>query len=432
MQAIKIVDIRNFQSHEHTHIEFAGEGQLTVITGATDCGKTAIIRAVKWCLFNQPRGMDFMRAGSEFCQVAVTFTSGITVIRERRKSVNRYVLVLNDSERQTFDSFGDGVPIEIQRATGMSSTTIAEMELLLQLSEQLDGPFLGTKSTTGPLRAKIVGKLSGTEVVDKASREVARDLHNASMTLPRMEETFTALQQQIASYNWLGELEEIVRQLTQLRDYVITQDGKHKRLSQIRTDLKSLGDQAQQAIDTLTATDSVAQATDMIRSVETMQQRADQLRRICGDLSRAEAESCACEELIVRNLGADQALELVQWAEEAEERKKQLQTLRMRRDGIIFSQNQTQAALERLAGVMLAMQAIEEVGIRLTRQERLRRISATMANLHQEARAQRNLIQEAQEVAQHVIEQYTAELQRLGRCPTCGGQINADHVHEVI
>ena len=63
MNPIKSIELQNFQSHVKTIIEPAGPGFLTVITGPSDSGKTAIIRALKWLLYNQPQGAEFTRTG---------------------------------------------------------------------------------------------------------------------------------------------------------------------------------------------------------------------------------------------------------------------------------------------------------------------------------------------------------------------------------
>ena len=54
MTNIKKIIIDNFQSHEHTEIEF-GPG-LNVIVGPSDYGKSAVVRALRWVLYNEPRG----------------------------------------------------------------------------------------------------------------------------------------------------------------------------------------------------------------------------------------------------------------------------------------------------------------------------------------------------------------------------------------
>lgn len=53
--------IENFQSHEQTEVFFT-EG-LNVFVGPSDSGKSAILRALRWVLYNEPKGTDFIRAG---------------------------------------------------------------------------------------------------------------------------------------------------------------------------------------------------------------------------------------------------------------------------------------------------------------------------------------------------------------------------------
>ena len=47
---IKKIELHNFQSHEYTEMEF--DRGLNVILGNSDVGKTAILRAIKWALYN--------------------------------------------------------------------------------------------------------------------------------------------------------------------------------------------------------------------------------------------------------------------------------------------------------------------------------------------------------------------------------------------
>lgn len=101
-----ILDVRleNFQSHLDSQFTFA-DG-LNVLIGQSDSGKTAVIRGIRWALFNQPRGTDFIRAGSDFVRVTIQFESGDRLIRERTASKNRYMIKKNGQEQQVFESFG--------------------------------------------------------------------------------------------------------------------------------------------------------------------------------------------------------------------------------------------------------------------------------------------------------------------------------------
>lgn len=58
MNYIKSIEIENFQSHKYSKLDFSE--RLNVIVGPSDNGKSAIIRALKWVLFNEPKGTDFI------------------------------------------------------------------------------------------------------------------------------------------------------------------------------------------------------------------------------------------------------------------------------------------------------------------------------------------------------------------------------------
>ena len=52
MRYVRRITLENFQSHKHTEMEFGPE--LNVIVGPSDSGKSAIIRALKWVMYNEP------------------------------------------------------------------------------------------------------------------------------------------------------------------------------------------------------------------------------------------------------------------------------------------------------------------------------------------------------------------------------------------
>jgi exonuclease SbcC len=81
MSSIKRLVIDNFQSHQHTEVEF-GSG-LNVVVGPSDFGKSALVRALRWVLYNEPRGANFIRAGAKVCKVKVEMDEGAIVTRLR-------------------------------------------------------------------------------------------------------------------------------------------------------------------------------------------------------------------------------------------------------------------------------------------------------------------------------------------------------------
>lgn len=104
MITIKRIRIENFQSHKDTELSFS-DG-LNVIVGPSDQGKSAIIRAIKWVLYNEPRGTDFIRQGTNSARVTLELSNGYVITRERAPNKNRYTLKDPDGNVSVFEGFG--------------------------------------------------------------------------------------------------------------------------------------------------------------------------------------------------------------------------------------------------------------------------------------------------------------------------------------
>ena len=172
MKKLRRLTVENFQCHEFTEIDFSPG--FNVIIGESDQGKSALLRALKWLLYNEPRGADFIRIGATETRVTVLLTDGCQITRERTPSRNRYYLLLPGQEENIFAGFGSRVPREIQDALGMGKVKLDEdLERALNLGEQLEPPFL--LAETGSVKAKAIGRLYGVHIVDAALRETLRD-----------------------------------------------------------------------------------------------------------------------------------------------------------------------------------------------------------------------------------------------------------------
>src|SRR5690625_5024172 len=169
---IKSIKLKGFQSHELSEIDLVPG--LNVITGPSDSGKTAVIRAIRWLAFNEPQGEAFVNDRVGEAEVQVTLQSGAIITKTRRNGKTSYLVQQDETDSGSLFEKSE-VPLEVTRLLGIEKQTFGDFVAALNFSFQLDAPFL--ISETASAGAKILGKLAGTESVDLAIKGVSKDTH---------------------------------------------------------------------------------------------------------------------------------------------------------------------------------------------------------------------------------------------------------------
>jgi exonuclease SbcC len=177
---IKKIEINNFQSHTNSTIELTNG--INVLTGSSNNGKSAILRAIQWVVTNTPTGTDFINLNHETASVTLYLSNGYSVTRTKSKSgnVNTYEIKLNGI-RTTADvltGFGKGVPIEVREALGFNRPEF-------NFSNQLESAFLISDSPKD--RAETIGNLDELGTIDKALTETNDDIRLNQRQLKTMD-----------------------------------------------------------------------------------------------------------------------------------------------------------------------------------------------------------------------------------------------------
>lgn len=232
MKYIEKVILENFQSHKNSVIEF--DNQLNVIVGASDSGKTAILRGIKWALYNEPSGDYFIREGESECSVTVIFNDGNRIRRYRNKSKNIYYLYNSNNIETKFEGFGTTVPQEIIDKTGIKKILLdSDQSKAINLSDQLEGSFL--LSERGSTRASSIGRLVGVNIIDDSLREALRDSRNLSNKKKNMDDNILKLEEELIEYEYLSELSKRIDKIEIIRNKIYINNKniiKYKNLSE--------------------------------------------------------------------------------------------------------------------------------------------------------------------------------------------------------
>jgi DNA repair protein SbcC/Rad50 len=199
--------IKNFQSHVHTELDF--HSGLNVFVGPSDSGKSAILRALRWVLFNSPRGTEHIRIGANICEVALHLDNGTIIKRIRNQhSINRYQLEKDGEEPQIFEGFGSEVPLEIANAHQFRSLQLEQKDIFLQVGNQLDGPFLLSESSG--VKAKIIGLVSGAHLIDRALKKLNSDRTQLAFQNKHLLQQRKNVEQKLHPFENLDVLESVL------------------------------------------------------------------------------------------------------------------------------------------------------------------------------------------------------------------------------
>jgi len=208
---ISKIHIKNFQSHKDTSLELSPG--VNVIVGTSDCGKTAVIRALKWLMWNKPSGDDFRSDWGGDTQVTIE-VDGHTIIRGKGKE-NIYQL-----NNKLFKAFGTDVPEEIQTILNIDETNI---------QQQLDSPFLISDSP-GEV-ASYFNKIAGLDKIDSSTKYIQSQIRSYKGKIESDEAQAKEYEQDLKQYEYLDKFEvdlEFVESMYE--EFLIRTKGKNTLL----------------------------------------------------------------------------------------------------------------------------------------------------------------------------------------------------------
>lgn len=156
---ISKIIIRNFQKHKKKVILF--DKGITTFIGDTDTGKSAILRAISWVLFNTPNGVSFIHRKKKYASVSLHI-DGNTVTRTRSRSgVNLYKI-----NGKVLKSFGHSVPKEISKLCNVSSN--------INFQSQYQNAYWLFES--GGNVSKKLNEIVNLEMIDKVLSSIKSDI----------------------------------------------------------------------------------------------------------------------------------------------------------------------------------------------------------------------------------------------------------------
>jgi exonuclease SbcC len=199
---IKKLNILNFQSHKSSTFDFSPG--VNVIVGASDSGKSAIIRALRWLIWNRPVGDSFRShwGGQTSVEIVVPERNSIepgthkdqtTLMRTKNENTNQYFLNGTDN---VFKAFGNDVPQPIQEILNLDETN---------LQRQGDSPFLISNSP-GEVSG-FFNRIAKLDKIDSSLRHITSQARTLTGQIKSDEVRLQSLKTESERYEYLNKAE---------------------------------------------------------------------------------------------------------------------------------------------------------------------------------------------------------------------------------
>ena len=268
---IKSIHITNFQSHKDTLLELSPG--VNIIIGPSDSGKTSIIRALRWAVFNRPQGDHFRSRWGGTTSVELELDDH-TVNRKKDK-VDEYILDTKDS----YKAFRTDVPDEIINAFNMN-------EVNLQM--QLDSPFL-LSQTSGAV-AQHFNKVARLDKIDTGLQVIQSEIRKINSLIIHKQEDITSTEAELLKFSHLEKAEIDIEALEQLSSVHAGYLQGEKILINLIQDIQDKNGEIQEASILLELEDEVVLLLSLYDKLEQEQSRIDKLEKLIEDIEEIEQE----------------------------------------------------------------------------------------------------------------------------------------------
>jgi len=280
------VTLTNFQSHKHLELDLR---KFTTLTGGSNGGKTAVLRAVI-ALVRNDSANDYVRYGQKYLTVKLEFEDGNIVEWIKGSGENKYNLTTPDGKTQLFDKVGAEAPDEVKEVLKLGPVAIkASDKEYVNFHSQLEAPFV-ISSTPGNV-AKLFGELTSASslytAVNEGNKGVRATNALKSTRVEDIEKAKRALEDFHALDDQLGQLviadeaileakklEQGISEVNTLIDDIRELSRDH---SVIHASMEKLSGVEEVSLDDLEAVESqitaISSAVERLSTISTLEKR---------------------------------------------------------------------------------------------------------------------------------------------------------------
>jgi exonuclease SbcC len=267
---IQRLTLRNFRKWKKLTLELSPT--VNVLVGPTDCGKSAVLGALRWVCLNQPDGDSFIRWGSKSASVVLE-TDDATVERSRGRDGNVYLLNGNE-----YVSFGRGkVPDDVANALNVSP---------LSFQKQHSAPYWLSLSA-GEVSREL-NSIVNLDLIDKALANSAAAVRHTQAVVKVSEDRLESAAAKLGSLGWVVEARKEWELVEGLHATAEENSRKASLGAELLGNLATAAEQADRLSNAILCGKQVGEATQTLHG---KQETLHKLKNLVDKLGKLSAET---------------------------------------------------------------------------------------------------------------------------------------------
>lgn len=268
---IKEIRLKNFQAHQDTVLEL--HPGVNVVAGSSNSGKSSVLRAINWAVYNRPSGDAFVShwarndKGNQSADTSVEIIFDNASVERKKSKATKNTYTLNDL---VLEAVGLDVPEEVSDAINFTE---------VNTQRQHDAPFLLSESP-GEV-ARFFNKIVHFDAIDKYLSSIESKKRKAKADASHAEETAKRLRDDLAKLDWLEKASKIIERIEELQ---ASRDEAEGALTSLDTQIVGW----ERHITRLaTYGDTIKKAESLVRAIQSKEDKALETARIYDSISGA-------------------------------------------------------------------------------------------------------------------------------------------------
>jgi DNA repair exonuclease SbcCD ATPase subunit len=212
---IKNLYLENFMAHQATSIDLSSG--VTVITGPNNIGKSAVVEAVRYLVYN-PAPKNVIRHGAKKALVRLELDSGASITWQRQDKNASYTIQQPGQEPEAYHKFGRDVPKDVSALLCLDQVEIDTEKIDIHLGNQREPIFLLNRP--GSHAAGFFAASTEADYLLKMQQALKMKIDQAKREEKNLSKELDDLAQQLGHYEplddlgaQLGQAEQLYRQI---------------------------------------------------------------------------------------------------------------------------------------------------------------------------------------------------------------------------